>query len=134
MSEENVETIRRLWAALDEGGMEAVLPFLDPEVVYEDEVLPDHVGESYRGPEGLSRAWSRWTEPWEAFETELKWARDAGDDEVVSFHHVRARGKGSGVEMEFDYAYVWRLRDGKIVYNKSFADAAEALAAAGLKP
>jgi ketosteroid isomerase-like protein len=47
---------------------------------------------------------------------------------------VKARGKGSGLEMEFDYAYLWRLRDGKIVYSKSYGDIEKALAAAGLKP
>jgi ketosteroid isomerase-like protein len=133
MSEENVETIRRLWAAFGEGGTEAVLPFFDPAVVYEDEVLPDHAGETYRGEEGVRRAWARWTEPWDAFDIELKWARDSGD-EVVSCHHAKARGKGSGMEVEFDYAYLWRLHDGKIVYLKSYADIEKALAAAGLKP
>jgi ketosteroid isomerase-like protein len=133
MSEENVETIRRVWVALSEGGDEAVLAFLDPEVVYEDEVLPDHAGETYRGKEGVRKAWARWTEPWDVLATELKWARDSGD-EVVSCHHVKARGKESGVELEFDYAYLWRLRDGKIVYSKSYGDVEKPLAAAGLTP
>jgi hypothetical protein len=45
---------------------------------------------------------------WETFETDLEWARDAGD-EVVSCHRARARGKGSGVDMEGHYA-VWRFK------------------------
>jgi len=43
------------------------------------------------------------------------------------------RGKGSGVEAEIRYAYVWRFRGGKVVHCKSYADPAEALEAAGLK-
>jgi ketosteroid isomerase-like protein len=53
-------------------------------------------------------------------------------DAVVTCHHVRARGKGSGIELEFDMAYLWRLRGSKITYCKSFREPAEALEAAGL--
>jgi ketosteroid isomerase-like protein len=58
-------------------------------------------------------------------------ARDAGDA-VVSCHHVRAQGT-SGVELEFDYGYVWKLREGKILYCKAFRDPSDALEAAGLR-
>jgi ketosteroid isomerase-like protein len=42
------------------------------------------------------------------------------------------RGKGSGIEGERRYAYLWRFRAGKIVYYKSFGDPSEALDAAEL--
>lgn len=84
MSEENVEKVREAWDAWTKGDPGA-LSVLDPEVVYDDDMLPDHAGETYHGPGGLLRAWARWAEPWETFETDLEWARDAGD-EVVSCH------------------------------------------------
>jgi ketosteroid isomerase-like protein len=105
---------------------------LDDEVVYEDDLLPDHIGETYRGLEGLIKAWSQWTEAWESLETDVEWVRDVGNDEVVSCHRARMRGKGSGVRGEMRYAYLWRFRAGKIVYCKSFGSPAEALEAAGL--
>jgi ketosteroid isomerase-like protein len=108
------------------------LSFLDAEIAYEDEILPDHVGETYRGHDGFRKAWVRAIEPWEDIEARLEWARDAGD-EVVSCHWSRMRGKGSGAEAEIRYAYVWRFRGGKVVYCKSFADPREALEAAGLR-
>jgi ketosteroid isomerase-like protein len=133
MSEENVEIIREAWKAWMRGDPTELgdLSFIDTEVLYEDDTLPDHVGETYRGYEGLRRAWARFTEPWEEFENDLEWARDAGDA-VVSCHRVRMRGKGSGVEGEARYAYVWRFREGRVVYLKSYGDPAEALEAAGL--
>jgi ketosteroid isomerase-like protein len=130
MSEENVEMVREAWEAWTKGDPGA-LSLLDPQVVYEDDMLPDHAGETYHGPEGLLRAWARWTEPWETFETDLEWARDAGD-EVVSCHRARARGKGSGVDMEGRYAYVWRFKGKKVIHLKSYGDVDEALEAAGL--
>ena len=72
MSRENVE---RLHAFLEPWGREPWTPeawergevidmsLLDPNVVYEDENLPDHIGEAYRGHEGIRRAARRWVEP-----------------------------------------------------------------------
>jgi ketosteroid isomerase-like protein len=129
MWQENVETIMELWEGWMKGNPDWSL--VDPEVVYEDNSLPDHVGEIYRGHEGLLKAWARFTEPWDSFEKELEWMRHA-EDEVVSCHRVRGRGKGSGAEAEGRYAYVWRLQKGKVVYVKSYGYPAEALEAVGL--
>jgi ketosteroid isomerase-like protein len=132
MSQENLEIVRRSWEAWMKGDPTALLAVLDSEVVYEDDLLPDHAGETYRGIEGLVRAWSSWTEPWEEFDTDLEWVRDAGLDVVVSCHRARMRGKGSGIRGEIRYAYLWRFRADKIVYCKSFAEPGEALEAVGL--
>ena len=134
MSQENVEIVQTMWKTAADGDPTLVpVQFLDPEVLYEDEFIPDHAGETYRGHEGVQRAWTRAIEAFETepYDNEIQWARDTGD-EVVTCHHVRARGKGSGIVVEFDYAYLWRLRAGKIIYCKAFRDPAQALEAAGL--
>jgi ketosteroid isomerase-like protein len=132
MSEENVELIRQGWESSMRGDpTDLDLSFADADVVYEDDILPDHAGETYHGHEGIRRAWARAVEPWGSFSNEIEWARDAGD-EVVTCHLMRAKGKESGIAGEGRYAYIWRFRDGKVVYVKSFADPAEALEAAGL--
>src|SRR4051794_35402678 len=112
MPEENVEIVRRMWDTLMSGDY-TTLPrsFIDPEVTYEDEILPDHAGEIYRGPDGMQKAWDRALEAFEegTADNRIVWARGSGD-QVVSCHHARGRGRGSGIEIEFDYAYLWRLR------------------------
>jgi len=92
---------------------------------------------NYTPPEDACISYQTLYQALEAFEDDpfdnrIVWARDAGDEEVVTCHHVRGRGRGSGVEVEFDYAYLWRLRGGKIVYGKAFRGPADALEAAGL--
>jgi ketosteroid isomerase-like protein len=133
MSQENVELVRKEWKAWMAGSPYELgnMSWIDTDVVYDDDILPDHVGETYHGHAGMRKAWGIATEPWENFKAELDWARDAGE-EVVSCHRARGRGKESGIEMQDHYAYVWRFKDGKVVYLKSYRNPDDALKAAGL--
>jgi ketosteroid isomerase-like protein len=133
MSQENVENLRTLLEALSvEAWVRGEdMSLLDPEVAYEDTTLPDHVGETYRGHEGVSRATARWIEPYETFSIELERIAGAGD-RLVSIHRVRARARYSGIETEGPVAYLWTFRRGKVIQFESFREPNEALKAAGL--
>jgi ketosteroid isomerase-like protein len=140
MSQENVESLRAFlegWArepwtpeGWQRGGV-IDMSLLDPHVIYEDENLPDHVGEAYRGHEGIVRAARRWIEPFEWLLIELERIVDA-DDCLVSIHRTRSKARRSGIEFEAPLAYVWAFRGGKIVHFQSFREPEEALEAAGV--
>jgi ketosteroid isomerase-like protein len=111
------------------------MSFLDPEVVYEDTTLPDHIGEEYRGPEGIRRAARRWVEPNEWIRVELIEILAVGD-RLVSVHHLRSKARHSGIEFDTrdpdlpSLAYIWTFRDGKVIHFKSFLGQDKALAEA----
>jgi ketosteroid isomerase-like protein len=130
MSAENVERLRATCERWGRGG-EADLSLFDPDVVFEDSILPDHAGETYRGHEGVIRATRTWLEPYGPFEIELERIVGTGD-RLVSIHRFRATGRESGIEEGGRYAYLWTFRDAKVVHFVSYRDPAEALAAAGL--
>ena len=98
---------------------------LDPDVVFEDDILPDHAGEAYRGHEGMMRAIRTWLQPYERFTIELEDVVGSGD-RLVSIHRFRATARHTGIEAELHYAYVWTFRDGKVVHVQSFRDPEEA--------
>jgi uncharacterized protein len=132
MSQENVENLRTL---LEAWSVEAwkrgeQMSLLDPEVAYEDTTLPDHVGETYRGHEGVSRATARWVEPYEAFSIELERIVDAGD-RLVSIHRVRGKARYTGIEAEGPVAYLWTFRGGKVIRFESYREPNDALKALG---
>ena len=132
MSQENVESVLTMWAASMEGDpAELDLSLLAEDIVYEDDILPDHGSETYHGHDGIRRAWARAIEPFEDAENVVEWTRDAGQ-QVVSCHRVRGRGTASAIEVEFRYAYLWRFEGGKVVYLKSYRHPEQALEAAGL--
>jgi ketosteroid isomerase-like protein len=107
------------------------LSLFDSEIAYEDTVLPDHVGEVYRGIEGVARATERWIEPFETVTMDLERIVGSGD-RFVSVHRFRARARHTGMEFEESLAYIWTFKDGKVVHFKSYWDPADALQAAGL--
>jgi ketosteroid isomerase-like protein len=129
MSQKDVDRLRAVWDAWNRGEFD--LSMLDPEVVFEETVLPDDAGETYRGHEGVLRAWARWAEAWEDFTTEVEQILDAGD-QLVSIHTVYLQGKHSGAHTTLRYAYLYTLRDGKVIHLRSYVNPAEALEAAGL--
>jgi ketosteroid isomerase-like protein len=142
MSAENVENLRAFletWSreawrpqALARPQREPDLSLLDPDVTFEDTVMPDHVGETYRGHEGVVRAGRSWTEAYEWLLVELEQIIDAGD-RLVSIHRFRARARYTGIEFDAPVAYVWTFRHGKVIHYRSFPNRERALKAAGLE-
>jgi hypothetical protein len=73
VSRADAEVVRAFWAQWSADGWtrgawtrgEVDLSLFDPEVVYEDNNLPDQIGETYHGHQGVVRAAERWTEPFE---------------------------------------------------------------------
>ncbi len=142
MSQENVANLRALLAPWDGKDLrawgnawasgEVDLSLLDPSVSYEDTVLPDQVGETYRGHEGVVRAMERWTEPYGELTTELERIVGTGDL-LVSIHRVRSKAGYTGLQFDSPLAYLWSFRDARVILFRSYWEPEEALAAAGLE-
>ena len=134
MSRENVEKLRPYMdpfnaEALSRGIVD--IPFLDPDVTYEDAILPDHVGEVYRGRDGIGRAGQAWLAPFEQHSIELEKLIDAGDD-VVAVLQFRMRARHTGIEFEGPVAWLITFRDGLITRWRAYRSGDEALEAVGL--
>ena len=134
MSRENVERLRSFFQTWNpsEWARGENMSLFDPDLVYEGDVLPDQAGESYRGHEGLARATRQWLEPFEGSTVELERIIGTGDA-LVSVQRGSGRMRHTGIQMDRVYAYLWRFRDGKVTYLKTFGDTQEALKAAGLE-
>jgi ketosteroid isomerase-like protein len=131
MSDENVELVRRRFAAALADDWATALEALDPDVEIHDFDIPD-AGGVYRGHDGYREWVKRWTDGWESTRMANPEFRAVGDDCVITLFRMVAIGEHSGLELERDDAIVYRIRAGKIVRVEYFNDQARALEAAGL--
>jgi ketosteroid isomerase-like protein len=132
MSQENVEVVRRGFAALAHGGVDAAAEFWHPEVNWRAmEGAPDDVGEM-DGIEAARRYVQDWYDMFDDFTSEIEELCDIGDDQVVAVIHNAGRAKRSGVPTELRYAALYTIRDGKMVRVREYVTKTEALQAAGL--
>jgi ketosteroid isomerase-like protein len=133
VSQENVELVRRAWAAAWSKPPDWAL--LD--ALYH----PDHVFESdyggvnntdYRGARGLQEFLADQDETWDDWRHDLERVIDTGADAVVVEARLVAHGKHSAVGVEQAYGVVVTISEGKIVRTRAFVSLREALEAVGL--
>jgi ketosteroid isomerase-like protein len=128
MSTENVDFVRLRFERFIAAG-EVDWDTLHEDVEVYDHDIPDR-GE-YRGHAGFGRWLREWGDAWAEWSLDPEEFIDAGD-RVIIVAHMRAKGRGSGVEVDRQDALVYELRDGKIGRVDYYNNKVQALAAVGL--
>ena len=131
MSEGNVDLARRAFEAFAERDLEALLEVMHPDV----EFLPVTAnlttgGVPYRGHEGLARYFEDVGRVWKELRVYPSEFREL-EDCVVALGRIHARG--GGMIIDRPTGWVWRIRDGQIVWGRVYASQEEALDAVGLR-
>jgi ketosteroid isomerase-like protein len=132
MSQENVEVVRRVYAAFAARDWEALGDLWHSDVEYETlGVAPGHL----RGFRTITDFFDTWAGLYGEFLVEAEEIVEAGD-RVVALERHAARGvKGSQAEgmVGHSFACLFTFRDGKVSQVKEYATREEALEAAGLR-
>ena len=132
VSEENVEIVRREYAAFAARDWAALADLCDPDLEYETlGVAPGRL----RGFREITTFFDAWAELYGEFRVEAEEIVEAGDQVVaVERHSVRGL-KGSKAEgmLEHSFACLISFKGGKICRVKEYATREEALEAAGLR-
>ena len=128
MSQENVSLVERFWEQYLTTGE---VPW---EMVHESGEVEDHDAPDqgvYRGHAGVARWLQDWGAAWSEWSSEPEQFIDAGDSVVVVVR-MKAKGAGSGLELDRQDAQVYRFRDNKIVRLDYYNSKDQALEAVGL--
>jgi ketosteroid isomerase-like protein len=126
----NVDIVRRGFAALNSGDVDAVIAQMDPSVVWFP--TPDFLDVGpFRGHDGVRDLINLIVGAFDEYVLEPEELIDGGDTVVVPVHQT-GRGKGSGLAVDARYILVFTMRDGRTTRVDSYYDRGEALAAAGL--
>jgi len=131
MSQENVEVVRRFYDEWASDEFPGPIELMDPEVEYVNPTGAVEPG-TRRGLDAFSRAVEKVFEGWETWQMDPEGFETVGDQVAVVVRY-RARGRGSGVEVEGRESALWTLRDGKVVRYAWFHEPADAFEAAGLR-
>jgi ketosteroid isomerase-like protein len=131
MSRENVELVRRAFEAFDRADLEAMVCYLDPDSEFHPSGRFADTEPVYRGRQGWIEFWNTFQAAWEHITISVERIEDLGDRVLVlgTFH---GRGRGSGVEVTGEAAWLVTIRRGIFVHLRAFAEWDEALEAAGL--
>ena len=131
MSQENVELVRRFWAAWERGDLEAVFALYDPWIVWVNHSGPVEAHGGYLGYDEVRGFWREWLESFERLENHAETFVDGGDSVVVSWR-MSGRGKASDAPVDVSGWSVHTLRNGVQIRIDVFGTKSEALQAAGL--
>jgi ketosteroid isomerase-like protein len=124
-----IELSRRGFDAFQRGDVEGVLAVLDPDVeVFSPPTLLN--SGSFRGYEGYGKWLGAWLEAWEEFRIEVLDIETVGDRHTVIPVHQHAVGKGSGVPVEMDLAFMAELDGERFVALHLYPTSEDARAAA----
>jgi ketosteroid isomerase-like protein len=131
MSQENVETVRRLFEALSEGEVSVMFQAVDADIRVRPRSAEPDAADEYRGLDGLMDYLVNWFGQWDVYESEALEIIDAGEH-VLVMARERGRVERSGMEVVENFTHSFVLRDGKIAEWRMYDSHAEALRAVGL--
>jgi ketosteroid isomerase-like protein len=122
----NLELARAGYEAFQRSDLDAVLALTDPEVeIYLPTTLPN--SGTFRGHEGYITWIGQWLEAWEDFRIEVLEMEPVGEHHVVTTIHQSAVGRGSGIPVEMDVAYMSDIREGKVIALQMYLTREEAI-------
>jgi ketosteroid isomerase-like protein len=123
---ENVEVVRGAVNAFRRGDFDGIFALArDDFEIFLPPSLPN--AGRYVGREGFMSWLEQWLDAWDGFTVEISEAEPVGEHHVLTDMHQSARGKGSGVAVEMDLAYLWDVRDGKLAAMHLYGSRDEAL-------
>jgi ketosteroid isomerase-like protein len=116
----SIEVLERMFAAFEQGGVEAALEFIDPDFVVV--IGPELSAEPdvYRGHEGVRRYFAGFEGMEDVLLTPQEFIEDG--ERVLVPTVLSGRGASSGIEVEQRVVQAWTFRDGKAVRVEAFAD------------
>jgi ketosteroid isomerase-like protein len=123
------ETMRLIWEAFGRGDTEFLKSVSHSDIVIiQPPEVPD--SKSYRGRAGITQSLEDWPKQWEDFRLEVGEIRGLNDGQVLCVTKQHGRGRVSGIELDFEVAFVHTFRDEKLARLEMFASRDQAIAAA----
>ena len=128
----NIDIIKDLYQAFEQGDLSSVLDLLDPHVEWiESEGIP--YGGTFIGREAvLNGVFLKIGAEWDSFQAHVNEFLDVGDT-IVTLGYDSGTYKSTGKSMQAPTASVWKLRNGKVVKFVQYIDTLKVVGALSIK-
>jgi ketosteroid isomerase-like protein len=127
----NVDIVQEVFVAFERRDIDALIRLCAPDMVFEPVTARVAAGgEAYRGHDGLRAYLDDVGRVWQELRPSPDTYREGRDGIVVATGRVYAWGAGRVVDSPA--GWLWRLRDGRIVYGRIFDSTSAALEAVGM--
>jgi ketosteroid isomerase-like protein len=130
---ENLDLVRSIYAAWERGDFDSV-EWAHPDIEYGGADGPEP-GTS-RGLAEMAKQFRAWVSAWEGFRLTAEEYRGLGAETVIVLDHSSGRGKTSGLnlgQITAKAAWVFHIRDGKVMRMVRYMDRDRAFADLGLE-
>lgn len=129
MEIDNIEIVRRGYGAFEEGGVEAILEFLDPGIEWHMSAVFTSTPRVFWGHDGVRDVFRFFNEQISELGADPHEFIEAGDRVIVP---VRMHGwlRESGEPVAYELVQVWLGRDGKAIRLVTYPDRESAMAQA----
>jgi ketosteroid isomerase-like protein len=130
MSEAQVETVRRFYAAFNRKDSAAAMALANDDVTVEEAPSFNPNPRSFRGIPQAQEYLESYYKVWETFSMEPAEIAEVGDGVVVATVDVTAVGRASSINISREVGHLFTFRDGKASRVVLYGRAQEALKAA----
>jgi ketosteroid isomerase-like protein len=127
----HVELAKRGAAAFNARDFEALLSLIADDMELHPAIGGAFVGATtYRGKEGMRRYWEDIMEVIEDFRFEPL-SYSAWRDYLIIPNRVAGHGKASGIDIDLEMTFIWRVKNGQLVWGATFFSLQDGLEAIG---
>jgi ketosteroid isomerase-like protein len=127
MAIDNAQIVRRGYEAFREGGVEAILPFLDPDIEWHMSAAFTRTPRVYHGHEGVREVFRFFDERIDELGADPHEFIDAGDRVIVPVR-MHGRFRETGEPVAYELVQVWTGRNGKAIKLVTYPDVQTAAA------
>ena len=131
MARRHVEILERARAAFHVRDFEALMPLISEDMELHPAIGGAFVGvTTYHGRDGMRRYLEDIMEVIENFQLEPL-SYGSWRDYLIVPNRVSGYGKASGIDIDLEMTFIWRIREDQIVWGATFFSRAEGLDAIG---
>ena len=129
MAEEHNRLIRRGYEAINQGDVDWLRAHTDPDLEFRSR-FSGLAGRTYLGKQGFEQWLADTADSWESMEQTPERLIELDDERTLVDVRFRARGRGSGIEVDQRIAVIFTIRGERVLRMDAYGSVEEALEAA----